>query len=134
MLSTNTISTIIPTAIVRFAGSLSFQNIDIKRLSRPRFHRDAALHNAFAKFTSTYGNWVDSLFDEQFLTHGAAATLTDFSKGKISRHDAAIALAYAWDHQMGPVRSTVRRRRIAEATMAADRFLTLYGSELTASR
>ncbi len=109
MLSTNTISTFVPNAIVRFAGSLSFQNVDIKRLSRPGFYRDAALHSAYAKFTSGYGNWVDSLFDEHFLAHGGAATLIEFAAGKISRHDAAIALAYAWDNQMGPVRSAVRR-------------------------
>lgn len=127
MLSTNVLSTgTILTNIVRFAGSLPFVEIDLKRLTRPGFHTDGALHDAYAKFSEGYGNWVESHFDEHFLAHGGAAILSDFAGNKIDRHDAAALLAQAWDSQMGPVRSVVRKRRIADAAMAADSLLRHY--------
>lgn len=125
MLSINTL----PTTIAQFANSLPVANIDIKRLTRPGFHRDAALHSAYAKFADGYGNWVDSHFDEHFLAHNGVTILADFAGSRINRHEAAVLLAEAWDEQMGPVRSAVRKRRIADATMAADRLLGWYQAE-----
>ena len=124
MLSINTL----PTTIAQFANDFSISKIDFKRLTRPGFHRDAALHSAYAKFADGYGNWVDSHFDEHFLAHSGAVILADFASSKLSRHEAAVQLAIAWDVQMGPVRSAVRQRRIADATMAADRFLGWYAT------
>ena len=126
MLSINTL----PTTIFRFTDSLPFFNIDLKRLTRPGLHSDAALHSAYAKFAERYGNWVDSHFDEHFLAHGGAAILSDFAGGKVQRHEAAARLAHAWDSQMGPVRSVVRKHRMVDAAMAADSLLGWYDAAL----
>jgi len=129
MQSANTI----PTAIVRFATNLPIVNINFIRFIGRDQATDATLHNAFAKFEKSYGNRAGSFFDKEFLTNDGVFVINAFVEGRIARHDAAVHLAHAWDSGLTPARSVERKRRIADATMAADCLLACYEAELAAA-
>ena len=130
MFSANTI----PTTIVRFAESLPIFNVDFSRFAPASQQTDAALQAAYAKFEKSYGNRADSFFNQEFLADDGAAVITAFANGQIARHEAAVHLAHAWDSRLSPARSAVRKRRIVDATMAADSLLSLYEEELASNR
>ncbi len=130
MFSANTL----PTTIVRFAESLPIINIDLSRFARSGNRTDAALHNAYVKFEKSYGNRADTFFDEAFLDNDGAAIISAFAGGRIARHDAAVHLAHAWDNGLTPAHSAIRKRRIVDATMAADSLLSYYEAELVSKR
>ena len=80
-----------------------------------------ALKRAYASFAGYYPQWVASLFDDHFLSHGAASLLAGYVRdGSLPQ---PIELALAWDEQLGPVTPAVRERRIAELTPVAADFL-----------
>ncbi len=126
MLSANTI----PTTIARFAANLPIVNIDISRLAGQGHSTDVALRNAYAKFEQGYGNRADIFFSEDFLADDGSTIISAFADGRIARHEAAVHLAHAWDNGYAPARSAERKRRIVDATMAADSLLTYYEAEL----
>lgn len=130
MLSANTL----PTTIVRFTERLPIINIDLSRFARTDSRMDVALHIAYTKFKQSYGNRADSFFDEDFLAGDDDASIEAFANGWIARHEAAVHLAHAWDSRLSPVRSAARKRRIVDATMAADSLLSLYETELASER
>ena len=125
MLSINTL----PATIAQFTSGLSIGNVAIKRQDYSASKGDVELDSAYAKFANHYSSWVDSHFDKQFLANGGADTLAEYTRGQINRHEAAVRLAEAWDKQMGPARSVVRKRRVADATMVADHLLGWYEVE-----
>lgn len=125
MLSINTL----PSTIAQFTNGLTFGKFDIERLVRPSSNSNARLDSAYAKFANSHNDWIDSHFDEHFLAHGGADTLAEYTGGQINRHEAAVLLAEAWDKQMGPARTVVRKRRVAEATLAAERLLGWFEME-----
>ena len=130
MLSVNTI----PTTIASFAASLPIININFGRFAGQVHSTDMALRSAYAKFEKSYGNRADTFFDEAFLDNDGAAIISAFAGGRIARHDAAVHLAHAWDNGLTPARSAIRKRRIVDATMAADSLLSYYEAELVAQR
>lgn len=124
-------ATTVPTTIARFADALPLINIDLSRFVRNDSIKDEALAQAYRQFSERYGNWVEASFDEAFLTHDGATIIQQYAARRLERHEAAIALARAWAGQLGPVRSSERKRRTVDATMAADNLLRWYDSELT---
>lgn len=89
-----------------------------------------ALHRAYATFAPQHPEWELNLFDEDFLTHEGAEALQAFADGQRSQHDTAIALATTWSDTLGPAKPVQRKRRIADATMAADTLLHSLAAEL----
>lgn len=90
-----------------------------------------ALKRAYASFAGYYPQWVASLFDDYFLSHGAASLLAGYVRdGSLPQ---PIELALVWDEQLGPAASVVRERRIAELTPVAADFLDWLAVELAIS-
>lgn len=83
------------------------------------------IDRVFPLFAKQYGEWAGSLFDEHFLHGRGYRYLAAYMDGTLSRSDAAKALGAAWEAQMGPARPHIRKRRRADAVMAADDFLAM---------
>ncbi|MBL8058909.1 MAG: hypothetical protein JNK29_19545 [Anaerolineales bacterium] len=91
-----------------------------------------AVAGAFAQFARQHPDWVGALFDEHFLSHGAAAVLNEYlARAQPARPTPALAvnwrapyaywLAEAWARQMADRRAA--RQRLAEAMRVAGDFL-----------
>lgn len=89
-----------------------------------------AVHRAYATFASRHPIWELNLFDEDFLTREGGDTLQAFVDGHQRRSATAIALATAWSDSIGPANAIQRKRRVADATMAADTLLGRVTDEL----
>jgi len=89
-----------------------------------------ALHRACATFASRHPIWKLNLFNEDFLTNEGADALQAFIGGRKSRSDTAITLATTWSNSIGPANAIQCKRRIADATMAADLLLGRFADEL----
>lgn len=119
-------ATAVPSSI---ASRLPYINIDLSRFMGNDAIVDTHLRDAYAQFSTTYGNLVDAEFNEDFLANAGTPTIRSYVAGKLDRHEAAIELANLWDSALVPVGSVERKRRIADATMAADRLLHWYDAE-----
>lgn len=93
-----------------------------------------AIASAFAAFARQHPDWVEALFDEHFLSHGATALLSEYLDRRRAMPAAAglvvnwrapytFWLAEAWARQ-AVVRSRAQRHaRVAQAMSAANAFL-----------
>ena len=90
-----------------------------------------ALARAFPRFAHAYPQWIESLFDEHFLTHQAASLL---ARTLVRTNMLTPAeLATAWADQMG-LNERQRTQFIAELTPVASNFLRWLDAELRTRR
>ncbi len=111
------------------------RNSLVGRLAADR--RDAprrAIASALAAFARVHPDWVEALFDEHFLSHGALALLSEYLDRRQSlkaapglvvnwRAPYAFWLAEAWGRQAVVRGRAQRQARIAQAMGAANAFL-----------
>ncbi len=83
-----------------------------------------AMRAAYKEFAAKDGVWVDSLFDMHFLTQYGEATVAAYLNGALSRHQAAVELANAWEEHLMPANTKRRKILRADVAMAADRYLS----------
>ena len=89
--------------------------------AKPRRRR--SVRDAYERFAIDNEMWTESLFDLHFLHGRGDAVIADYLDGLLTRHQAAVDLADAWQAQL-PSANTVRRQRLhAVGTFAAARFL-----------
>ena len=81
----------------------------------------AIAHNSFEK---SGGMRYAGFLDMSFLSDVAMPVIVEYLNGTLSRHEAAIKIADLWDGQLTPVSSRLRKQRMANATMAVDRYLS----------
>ena len=87
-----------------------------------------ALARANERFADQYPAWAESLFDEHFLTHGAAPLMSSYLNGGGSPDSGA--LARAWAEQLCWPKQETRRKRIAQLTPIIAHFLQMLEAEL----
>ena len=91
----------------------------------------SVLKRAYANFAGCHPEWAASLFDEQFLNHGATSLLAGYVREGCLPEIGELTLA--WDAQFGPTSPAVRQRRIAELNPVAADFLDWLSRELAIS-
>ena len=91
-----------------------------------------AINDAYRKTARRYAKSDPALFDRAFIHQEANPIVDAFLAGKLPRHQAAGAMAKAWNVDHGPVSSRGHRMRLADTTMMADVFLTELGMALSA--
>lgn len=87
-----------------------------------------AQQRAFQHFAQRYPHWADSLFDDFFLTHGAAPLIAGYLIP--SHRPTAAELAKAWAAQCPSPRSSPQPLDLTEATYVAAAFLRMLDAEL----
>ncbi len=116
MLNTTTFTTSFSGSIARFFG-FQFGADSTSQMRK-------AMQAAYEEFAAKNGGGVDSLFDMQFLTQHGEATVAAYLNGALSRHQAAVELANAWEEHVMPANTKRRKVMRADAAMAADRYLS----------
>ncbi len=89
-----------------------------------------AIRQAHVNTTRRYAVDDASLFDHQFLFEAGTPIIDNFLSGKQSRQSATVALAQAWNVDLGPISSRQRKWRMADTAMIADTFLVELGKAL----
>lgn len=84
-----------------------------------------AVNRAYAVFARDNQEWVAALFDKESLLAHGSDVIAGYLQGLQSGPQAAAELARRWDLLLGPAKTTVRSRRIADVTSVAERFLRL---------
>ncbi len=86
--------------------------------------RKRQLRNAYKAFAAENEIWVEGLFDKHFLTRHGETIVGAYVDGRLTRHEAAVDLAQAWEiHLVSPSIKMSKQHR-ADAVMAADSFLS----------
>ncbi len=83
-----------------------------------------ALRCAYKAFAAENVILVKGLFDKRFLAEHGEAIVAAYMNGRLSRHQAAVDLAHAWEANVLPANVTMRKVYVADAAMTADRFLS----------
>jgi hypothetical protein len=76
---------------------------------------------AFARFAAEYPRWAESLFDEHFLNHAAAALVARVIEP--NNHPTAFDFAEAWFAQCASPGTAAQEANLADVTLAAYAFL-----------
>ena len=109
---------------------LNIETIRLMRLKRSGQHQ--ALQQAVIRTYNVWApqnwEWVDSLFNEHFLTHRAVPVLIRYLDD--SRQSAAVELANAWSEQLSWFDVERKRRHIANLIPTAAHFLRCLDAEL----
>ena len=114
MLNATAISTTVADFFAGFAPSTAKTTSSVRKPMRAAYQAFAAEHQIE----------VDGLFDAHFLAHHGEPIVADFVLGRLTRHQAAVDLAHAWEtHLISPAVKLSKPRR-ADAVMTADRFLS----------
>ena len=114
MLNATAISTTVADFFAGFAPSTAKTTSSVRKAMRAAYQAFAAEHQIE----------VDGLFDAHFLAHHGEPIVADFVLGRLTRHQAAVDLAHAWEtHLVSPAIKLSKQRR-ADAVMTADRFLS----------
>ena len=114
MLNTSSLTHTVTNTIARLFGSASLAT-----------DHSAAINAAFQRFAPQHAEWVDSLFDKDFLQRHGTPVIAAYLDGALSRNQTAASLAQRWDRHLGPASIAVRKRRIADITPIAADFLRL---------
>ncbi len=116
MLNATTITTTFADSVARL--------IDAMTRSEKTDSSSSRLHNAYKAFAAENEIWVESLFDQHFLARHGETIVGAYVDGRLARHEAAVALAQAWETHLVPPSIKVSKQHRADAVMAADSFLS----------
>lgn len=83
-----------------------------------------AMRSAYSAFAAENVIPVKGLFGKRFLAEHGEAIVAAYMNGRLSRHQAAVNLAHAWEANVLPANVTMRKVYVADAAMTADRFLS----------
>ncbi len=109
--------------------TLKIENTLMSWLSRDYRRRilGQALPRTYALFAQKYPQWTSVLFDEHFLSHGAAPILQRIPEDFTAAHSSV--LANAWANQMIWYSEESKQRHISELLPAACDFIGFLQTE-----
>ena len=119
MLNATNITTTLSDSVATFFGPItsSKNGVSKRQISKRQ------LNNAYKSFAAENKIWVESLFDMHFLTQHGKPIVTDYVNGLLTRHQAAVDLAWAWETHLVPPSIKISQQQRTEAVKAANSFL-----------
>ena len=114
MLNATTITTTFAESITNLIGLITNSNNGVNKRQ---------LRNAYEQFAAENEIWVESFFDMHFLTRHGQPIVADYVNGILTRHQAAVDLAGAWQTHLVPSSIKISQQQRAEAVKAANSFL-----------
>ena len=81
------------------------------------------MRRAYKAFAADNKIWVESLFDEHFLVEHGEPVVADYVDELLTRHQAAIDLALAWETHLVSPNVKVSKQCQTNAVKAAESFL-----------
>ncbi len=118
MLNATTVTTTFADSVARLVAVVKQNENATRSASTSKMMR-----SAYKAFAAENKIWVESLFDEHFLAQHGELIVADYLDGLLTRHQAAIDLALAWEtHLVSPSVKMSKQNR-TDAVMATDSFL-----------